>query len=390
MYNILRAEFKTKKHFKEKIAMNNQYFNTTPQSNTLVIGCAGSGKTVCYVEQAIKTCTTSFVTIDTAGLYEKYKDILKDKGYTVNVLDLYDLTKSDKYNPFVYCHSESDVVIMAKTLYANISRHDQNNELFATAEEAVLKAIMLYIYNIYKDQPDKQSLNSVREFIRIAMADADKDDDQNEFHQIFAKFKKDMPESATNICYAAFKRGSKSTQKSVLIGLESKLSFLAISDFRKLAEEDDFALDDINHDKMAVFIKSNPCDITFRCMAAIMIEQIMYTCCRAKTGNRVRIILDEYSNMGIIPDMYKFISVPKVSNLNIDIIVQSLDQIGNDNDKNLIIANCDKKVILGCINKNDAEFVKELTGINPRGLDMDKCIVALKNHDPYITKKIFA
>ena len=379
------------KNILRRKAMKNQYFNTTPQSNTLVIGCAGSGKTVCYVEQAIKTCTTSFVTIDTADLYEKYKDMLKDKGYTVNVLNLYDLTKSDKYNPFVYCHSESDVVIIAKTLYANISRHDQNNDLFATAEEAVLKAIMLYIYNVYKDQPDKQSLNSVREFIRIAMADADKDDDQNEFHQIFAKFKKDMPESATNICYAAFKRGSKSTQKSVLIGLESKLSFLAISDFRKLAEKNDFALDDIDHDKMAVFIKSNPCDATFRCMAAIMIEQIMYTCCRAKTGNRVRILLDDYSNtMGIIPDMYKFISVPKVSNLNIDIIVQALDQIGNDDDKNLIIANCDKKVILGCITENDAEFVKELTGINPRGLNMNKCIVASKNHDPYITKKIFA
>ena len=126
-------------------------------------------------------------------------------------------------------------------------------------------------------------------------------------------------------------------------------------------------------------------------MAAIMIEQIMYACCRAKTGNRVRILLDDYSNtMGIIPDMYKFISIPKVSNLNIDIIVQALDQIGNDDDKNLIIANCDKKVILGYITENDAEFVKELTGINPRGLDMNKCIVASKNHDPYITKKIFA
>lgn len=278
---------------------------------------------------------------------------------------------------------------MTKTLYANISRYDQNNELFTSAEEAVLKAIMLYIYNVYKDQPNKQSLNSVREFIRIAMADADKDDDQNEFHQLFAKFKKDMPESATNICYAAFRRGTKSTQKSILIGLENKLSFLAIPDFRKLAEKNDFALDDIDHDKMAVFIKSNPYDATFRCMAAIMTEQIMYICCIAKTGNRVRILLDDYSNtMGIIPDMYKFISVPKVSNLNVDIIVQAL--IGNDDDKNLIIANCDKKVILGCINKKDAEFVRELTEINPQGLDMDKCIVALKNHEPYITKKIFA
>ena len=89
----------------------------------LVIGGSGSGKTRFYVKPNLMQCfptsdyPTSFVVTDPKGtLVLETGQMFQRAGYRVKILNTINFSKSMKYNPFVYIHSEKDVLKLVNTL----------------------------------------------------------------------------------------------------------------------------------------------------------------------------------------------------------------------------------------------------------------------------------
>ena len=99
---------------------------TARNKNVLVIGGSGSGKTRFYVKPNLMQCfptsdyPTSFVVTDPKGtLVLETGQMFQRAGYRVKILNTINFSKSMKYNPFVYIHSEKDVLKLVNTLIAN-------------------------------------------------------------------------------------------------------------------------------------------------------------------------------------------------------------------------------------------------------------------------------
>ena len=93
--------------------------------NILVIGGSGSGKTRFFVKPNLMQCVskdypTSFVITDPKGsLIGEVGQLLVRCGYRVKVLNTINFSKSMRYNPFRYIHSEKDILKLVNTLICN-------------------------------------------------------------------------------------------------------------------------------------------------------------------------------------------------------------------------------------------------------------------------------
>ena len=111
----------------ERLTMNNRPKDpkTARNKNVLVIGGSGSGKTRFFVKPNLMQCVskdypTSFVITDPKGsLIGEVGQLLVRCGYRVKVLNTINFSKSMRYNPFRYIHSEKDILKLVNTLICN-------------------------------------------------------------------------------------------------------------------------------------------------------------------------------------------------------------------------------------------------------------------------------
>ena len=75
---------------------------------------------------------TSFVVLDPKGeILRDTGGLLKEKGYEVRVLDLINMERSDRYNPFKYIESDNDVQRLVTNLFKSTTpKGSQSNDPF--------------------------------------------------------------------------------------------------------------------------------------------------------------------------------------------------------------------------------------------------------------------
>ena len=106
----------------ESLTMNSRPKDpkTARNKNVLVIGGSGSGKTRFWLKPNLMQMHSSYVVTDPKGtLVLETGQMFQRAGYRVKILNTINFSKSMKYNPFVYIHSEKDVLKLVNTLIAN-------------------------------------------------------------------------------------------------------------------------------------------------------------------------------------------------------------------------------------------------------------------------------
>lgn len=88
--------------------------------NILVIGGSGSGKTRFFAKPNIMQLHSSYVITDPKGsLISEVGQLLQRAKYRIAVLNTINFSKSMRYNPFVYLHSEKDILKLVNTIIVN-------------------------------------------------------------------------------------------------------------------------------------------------------------------------------------------------------------------------------------------------------------------------------
>ena len=338
--------------------------------NILVIGGSGSGKTRFFVKPNLMQMHSSYVVTDPKGtvLVECGK-LLQRGGYRIKVLNTINFKKSMKYNPFAYLRSEKDILKLVNTLIANTKGDGEKagEDFWVKSERLFYCALIGYIW--YEAPEEEKNFTTLLEMINASEAREDDPEFQSPVDQMFERLEEKDPEHFAVRQYRKFLLSAGKTRSSILISCGARLAPFDIREVRELMEDDELELDTIGDKKTALFLIMSDTDTTFNFILAMVQSQLINLLCdRAddKYGGRlpvhVRLILDEFANIGQIPNFDKLIATIRSREISASIILQSQSQLKAiyKDAAEIISDNCDCTLFLSGRGKNAKEIAEVL------------------------------
>ena len=134
---------------------------------------------------------------------------------------------------------------------------------------------------------------------------------------------------------------------------------------------DELELDMLGERRTAMFVIISDTDDTFNFVVAIMYTQLFNLLCDKaddEHGGRlpyhVRLLLDEFANIGSIPKFDKLIATIRSREISASIILQSQSQLKTiyKDAADTIVGNCDSTLFLGGKEKSTLKEISELLG----------------------------
>lgn len=337
--------------------------------NVAILGGSGTQKTRTYSKPNLMQCNTSFVITDPKGeLYKECGGMLRENGYEVKALNLKKPAFSAGFNPFRYVEDEKDIDVLADTIKKNTlqGKKKQGDDFFDKAANALLKALLHYVNSL---DDHEQNLPKVLDL--VLKGKVEEEGEQTELDKIFEELKYKKPNHAALRYYEIFKLGPKDTRNSVLITLGTQLAFLGSSEIENIVTKD--TLDLRNHkEKRAIFLIIPDSNSAYNVLASIFFTQmfqVLYDEADKQPEGELDIhhqfILDEFANIGKIPDFDKKISTMRSREVSAKIIVQNEAQIkdlyGKETAKT-ILGNCDSVLYMGGSDQTAAKEISERLG----------------------------
>jgi len=332
-------------------------------TNVLIVGGSGSGKSSAYSDPNAHQCLGSYVFTDPKGeIYDTTAGFLKSQGYEIKVLNLVNPTSSDGYNPLFHIQSEMDVDIIASTIVKGQKKNATDDPFWDNMSEFLLKAL---IYYLLATRPiEEQNLASCAEMVRAASNNGDTNTLADLIHQLPPEHLARMNFQSVEVSAASDK-----TYSSILASLQSALGKFDSQEIADLTSTNTINFEDIGRKKTALYVISSDTHSAYDFLLTIFFSQMIQHLYdfADKNGGRLPMptffILDEFANIGQIPDFDKKISTSRSRGISFSVILQNLDQLKEIYEKSYetIIGNCDTHVFLGSNSYATVEyFSKEL------------------------------
>ena len=340
--------------------------------NILVIGGSGSGKTRFFCKPSILQCHSSYVVTDPKGtLLNEVGTLLVRKKYAVKSLNLINFQKSMKYNPLAYVRSEKDILKLVNALIMNTKGEGEKSseDFWVKAERLYYSALIGYIW--YEAEPEEKNFITLLDLINASEAKEDDENYQSPVDILFADLEKENPDHFAVRQYRKFKMAAGKTLKSILISCGARLAPFDIKELRGLMEYDELELDTLGDRKTALFLICSDTDPTYNFVLALLQSQLFNLLCDKADdfyGGRlpvhVRMILDEFANIGQIPNFDKLIATIRSREISASIILQSQSQLKTiyKDAADTIIGNCDSTLFLGGKEKSTLKEISETLG----------------------------
>lgn len=342
--------------------------------NVIVVGGSGSGKTRFYVKPNLMQMPkkVSYVLTDPKGtIIVECGKMLVDAGYRLKVLNTINFQKSMHYNPFHYIRSEKDILKLVNTIIANTKGEGEKatEDFWVKAERLLYTALIGYIW--YEAPEYEQNFSTLLEFINASETREEDEEFKNAVDEIFEELEADHPDHFAVRQYRKYKLAAGKTAKSILISCGARLAPFDIAELRELTSYDELELDLLGDRRTAMFVIISDTDDTFNFIVAIMYSQLFNLLCdraddqcKGKLEYHVRLLLDEFSNIGQIPKFDKLIATIRSREISASIILQSQSQLKTiyKDAAETIIGNCDTMLFLGGKESSTLKEISETLG----------------------------
>ena len=336
---------------------------------------SGSGKSASYSIPNAYQCLGSYVFTDPKGeLYDETAGYLRSKGYEIKVLNLVRPQYSDGYNPLMHINSEIDVDVIANTIVKGQKTDSGGSDPFwDDSAEVLLKALIYYL--LAKRPPEEQNLASCAELVRAANSNGG----SNLLTELISELPYDHP---ARMNYKSIEIAPEKTYSSILSTLQSKLGKFDSKEIAELTSTDTINFEDIGSRKTAVYVISSDTHTAYDFLLTIFFSQMiqqLYDYADQNGGKlkeRTFFILDEFANIGKIPDFDKKISTSRSRNISFSVILQNVDQLEAVYEKSYetIMGNCDTHVFLGSNSFKTLEYFSKQLG--EKTIDRDSISVS--------------
>ncbi|MBD9060401.1 MAG: TRAG family protein [Ruminococcaceae bacterium] len=351
--------------------------------NVLVIGGSGSGKSRFYVKPNIMQLNTSYVVTDPKGeLLRSCGRLLKKAGYEIRVFNLIDMSHSNNYNPFNYIYdkdgniSKTYVMKMVNCLMKNTKQEGASggDQFWDDSTKALTLAIAFYLLEKKTDEKSNsldRNFSTVMKIMRLAEISEQDENHRSPLDDMMDELRAENPHSMAVSFYADFKKAPAETAKSILISAAVRFAAFNLPEVADLTHTDNIHLDTLGDRKAALFIIIPSSDATFNFLAAMMYTQLfdtLYDTANFKYGGRlpvhVRCLLDEFANVGTIPDFDKLLATMRSMEISANIIIQNLAQLKKMYDKSweILTGNCDSLLFLGGQEASTLEAISKSLG----------------------------
>ena len=325
--------------------------------NVLVIGGSGSGKTRFFVLPNLLQMHSSYVVTDPKGtIVNDIGSALLKGGYRIKIFNTVNFSKSMHYNPFAYIHSEKDILKFVNVLMLNTKGEgDKSGEDFwVKAERLLYCALVGYIY--YEALEEEKNFTTLLDLLSASQVKEEDEDYKSKMDFVIDDLKAVYPDHFAVRQYEKFKMAAGKTAKSILISCGARLAPFDIRELREITEYDELELDTLGDRKTALFLIMSDTDTTFNFLLAILQSQLFNLLCDKADdyyGGRlpvhVRCLLDEFANIGQIPNFDKLIATIRSREISASIILQTQSQLKTiyKDAADTIIGNCDSTLFLG-------------------------------------------
>ncbi len=361
----------------ERLTMNSRTKGpkTARNKNVLVIGGSGSGKTRFFIKPNIMQCTKtkgySLVVTDPKGtLVVECGKMLVAAGYDVRVFNTINFKKSMHYNPFAYIHSEKDILKLVTTLIANTKGDGKSGDDFwQKAETLLYMALIGYIH--YELPPSRQNFTTLIDMLNSMDVREDDEDYRNPVDLTFEKLAQKQPDHFAVRQYAKYRMAAGKTAKSILVSCGARLAVFDIAELREITSYDELGLDTLGERRTALFLIMSDTDASFNFLISLAYSQMFNLLCEKaddEHGGRlpvhVRCLIDEFANIGQIPNFEKLIATIRSREISACIVLQAKSQLKSiyKDNADTIEGNCDTLLFLGGKEKTTLKEMEELLG----------------------------
>ena len=323
---------------------------------------SGSGKSASYSIPNAYQMLGSYVFTDPKGeLYDRTAGYLKAHGYEIKVLNLVRPQYSDGYNPLLHISSEIDVDVIANTIVKGQKTESSSEPYWDDMAEMLLKAL---IYYLIATRPDEErNLASCAELVRAA----NNNGGSNLLTELMSQLPYDHP---ARMYYKSIEIAPEKTYGSILSSLQSKLGKFDSKEIAELTSTDTIKFEDIGSRKTAVYVISSDTHTAYDFLLTIFFSQMIQQLYdfADQNGGKLKeqtfFILDEFANIGKIPDFDKKISTSRSRKISFSVILQNVDQLEAVYEKSYetIMGNCDTHVFLGSNSFKTLEYFSKQLG----------------------------
>lgn len=331
--------------------------------NVLVVGGSGSGKSACYSKPNAYQMLGSYVFTDPKGeLYDDTAGYLKEHGYDIKVLNLVNPANSDGYNPLMHITSEVDVDVIAHTIVKGQEAEGKSSDPFWDDNaEMLLKALIYYL--IATRPEEERNLASCAELVRAA--------NNNNGTSLLSELMSELPfDHPARTNFKSIEIASEKTYSSILSTLQSKLGKFDSKEIAEVTSTNTINFEDIANHKTALYVISSDTHTAYNFLLTIFFAQMIQQLYNyadqngGKLKTRTYFILDEFANIGQIPDFDKKISTSRSRGISFSVILQNLDQLEAVYEKSYetIMGNCDTHVFLGSNSFKTVEYFSKQLG----------------------------
>lgn len=376
--------------------------------NIAVIGGSGSGKTFRFVKPNLIQMNSSNIVVDPKDhLAEKTGKLFLEHGYQVKVLDLVNMKNSDGFNPFRYIETENDLNRMLTVYFNNTKGSGSRSDPFwDEASMTLVRALASYLVDFYnppktREQLIEESRLSQTEYQNLlkrqkkeveerkkrgrypSFAEISKlikhlskgeNQEKSVLEILFENYaKKYGTENFTMRNWADFQNYKDKTLDSVIAVTTAKFALFNIQSVMDLTKRDTLDMKTWGKEKSMVYLVIPDNDSTFRFLSALFFSTVFQTLTRqadidfkGQLPLHVRVYLDEFANIGEIPDFAEQTSTVRSRNMSLVPILQNIAQLqGLYKEKEAwktILGNCDSLVYLGGNDEDTFKFMSGLLG----------------------------
>lgn len=328
--------------------------------NFAICGSQGSMKSRAFARvmalQCIRRGESVYFTDPKSELYEDLASYFKEEGYTVKQFNLIDLIHSDAWN----CLGEIDdgglIDVFCDVVIRNTT--DKFDHFYDNVEMDLLKALCLYVFEDYPTE--KKTFPEAYKLLlnkSVEMLDS-----------IFERLPDSHPAKGP---YRLFSKADKVKGNAVL-GLGTRLQILQNKMVQQITSHTDIDLTLPGREKCAYFCITSDQDSTYDVLATLFTSFLSIKLVRFadRTEKRklpipVTFILDEFPNIGVVPDFKKKLATARSRGIGMCILFQNIPQMQNrypDNQWEEILGGCDFSIFLGCNDMTTASYYSDRTG----------------------------
>ena len=342
-------------------------------TNVLVVGGSGTGKTRTYAVPNVLEAGCSMVITDPKGeILRKTSGFLKRAGYEVRVFDLLNPDASFCYNPFRYVRDDKEVLQLITNLIQNTTPpHAQSSDPFwEKSETALLQALMLYL--LHEAPPEEQNFGMVMELLGSAQVKEKDENFESPLDILFERLAMRDPESIAVKQYGIYKQAAGKTAKSILVSVGVRLAAFNLPQIARLTMTDELHLDDLGERRVALFCCIPDSDKSLNYLVGMvytqLIQTLFYQADRVHRGRLpvpVHCLMDEFPNISLPKDSFQSaLATMRSRGIFCSIIVQNIAQLKSmyKDSWESLVGLCDEFLYLGGNEQGTHKYVSELIG----------------------------